>query len=110
MRRAPNGAVLGNWPRPARGPSKRLRGVHPDGIQVWPDYVRIYNNIIRDTPGEAIYPELAATILIGLSNIFTIALLNINVQLSAPRWVAARALSLYGSSLTSATGTSHHDS
>lgn len=43
----------------------------------------------------------AAFFLIGLSNIFTVALLNINVQLSAPRWVAARALSLYGSSLTS---------
>lgn len=43
----------------------------------------------------------AAYFLIGLSNICTIALLNINVQLSAPRWVAARALSLFGSSLTS---------
>jgi MFS family permease len=43
----------------------------------------------------------SAFFMIGLSNILTIALLNINVQLSAPRWVAARALSLYGSSLTS---------
>jgi MFS family permease len=43
----------------------------------------------------------AAYFLLGLSNIITVALLNINVQLSAPRWVAARALSLFGSSLTS---------
>ena len=42
----------------------------------------------------------AAYFVLGLSNILTIALLNVNVQLSAPRWVAARALSLYGSSLT----------
>ena len=42
----------------------------------------------------------AAFAVIGLANILTIALLNVNVQLSAPRWVAARALSLYSSSLT----------
>lgn len=42
-----------------------------------------------------------AYFVLGLANILTVALLNINVQLSAPRWVAARALSLYGSSLTS---------
>lgn len=42
-----------------------------------------------------------AYFVLGLGNILTVALLNINVQLSAPRWVAARALSLYGSSLTS---------
>ena len=43
----------------------------------------------------------AAYFTLGLANILSVALLNINVQLSAPRWVAARALSLYGSSLTS---------
>jgi len=43
----------------------------------------------------------AAYFTLGLANIFTVALLNINVQLSAPRWVSARALSLFGSSLTS---------
>ncbi|MCB2047515.1 MAG: MFS transporter [Novosphingobium sp.] len=42
----------------------------------------------------------AAYFMIGLANILSVALLNINVQLSAPRWVAARALSLFGSSLT----------
>ncbi|MBV1918123.1 MAG: MFS transporter, partial [Sphingomonadaceae bacterium] len=41
-----------------------------------------------------------AYFLIGFSNVLTFALLNVNVQLSAPRWVAARALSLFGSSLT----------
>jgi hypothetical protein len=50
---------------------------------------------------DSVVITCAAYFLIGLSNIFTVALLNINVQLSAPRWVAARALSLYGSSLTS---------
>ncbi len=42
----------------------------------------------------------AAYFVIGLTNILTIATLNVNVQLSAPRWVAARALALFGSSLT----------
>src|SRR5690606_22717915 len=32
-----------------------------------------------------------AYFVIGLTNILTIATLNVNVQLSAPRWVAARA-------------------
>jgi hypothetical protein len=53
-------SILRDWVGPAP------RGVHPDGIQVWPDYVRIYNNIIRDTPGEAIYPELSATNGVGM--------------------------------------------
>jgi MFS family permease len=42
----------------------------------------------------------AGYFVIGLTNILTIATLNVNVQLSAPRWVAARALALFGSSLT----------
>ncbi len=41
-----------------------------------------------------------AYFVVGLTNILTIATLNVNVQLSAPRWVAARALALFGSSLT----------
>ncbi len=36
----------------------------------------------------------------GAANIVTIAIFNISVQLSAPRWVTARALSLYSSALT----------
>ncbi len=36
----------------------------------------------------------------GGANILTIALFNIAVQLAAPRWVTARALSLFSSSLT----------
>jgi MFS family permease len=36
----------------------------------------------------------------GAANMVTIALLNISVQLAAPRWVTARALSLYSSALT----------
>ncbi len=36
----------------------------------------------------------------GAANILTIALFNISVQLAAPRWVTARALSLFSSSLT----------
>jgi len=42
----------------------------------------------------------AAFFLIGVANMQTVALLNISVQLSAPRWVTARALSLYSSALT----------
>ncbi len=38
--------------------------------------------------------------IVGGSNILTIALFNISVQLAAPRWVTARALSLFSSALT----------
>jgi len=42
----------------------------------------------------------AGLLVAGAANIITIALFNISVQLAAPRWVAARALSLFSSSLT----------
>ena len=42
----------------------------------------------------------AALFIAGGANILTIALFNISVQLSAPRWVTARALSLFSSALT----------
>ncbi|MFD1613249.1 MFS transporter [Sphingomonas tabacisoli] len=38
--------------------------------------------------------------LLGAVNILNIALLNVGVQLSVPRWVTARALSIYQSALT----------
>jgi len=41
-----------------------------------------------------------AFFLAGAANILVIALFNISVQLAAPRWVTARALSLYSSALT----------
>ncbi|PLK26163.1 MFS transporter [Novosphingobium sp. TH158] len=42
----------------------------------------------------------AAMFISGACNILTVAMLNVGVQLSAPRWVTARALSLYSSALT----------
>jgi MFS family permease len=42
----------------------------------------------------------AGLFLAGASNILTIALFNISVQLASPRWVTARALSLFSSALT----------
>lgn len=42
----------------------------------------------------------AALFVTGACNIVCYAMLNVGVQLSAPRWVTARALSLYSSSLT----------
>ncbi len=41
-----------------------------------------------------------ALFVVGGANMLTIALFNISVQTSVPRWVTARALSLYSSSLT----------
>lgn len=41
-----------------------------------------------------------AFFVIGLCNMTTASLLNVAVQLSAPRWVTARALSLYSSAMT----------
>ncbi|MET0179875.1 MAG: MFS transporter, partial [Novosphingobium sp.] len=42
----------------------------------------------------------AAMFVAGATNILTISLCNISVQLSAPRWAVARAISLFSSSLT----------
>jgi MFS family permease len=42
--------------------------------------------------------------VIGACNILTVALVNVSVQLSAPRWVTARALSLFTSALTAGIG------
>ena len=41
-----------------------------------------------------------ALFIAGAANMITIALFNISVQLAAPRWVTARALSLFSSALT----------
>jgi MFS family permease len=46
----------------------------------------------------------AAFFVIGACNILTVAILNVAVQLSAPRWVTARALSLYSSAITAGIG------
>ena len=46
----------------------------------------------------------ACFFFIGAFNILTIALLNVSVQLSAPRWVTARALSLFSSAITAGIG------
>lgn len=41
-----------------------------------------------------------AFLIAGGGNILTVSLMNVSVQLSAPRWVTARALSLFTSALT----------
>ena len=46
----------------------------------------------------------AAFLVVGAGNILTIAMLNVTVQLSAPRWVTARALSLFSSAITAGIG------
>lgn len=46
----------------------------------------------------------AALFVVGVCNILTVALLNVSVQLSAPRWVTARALSLFTAALTGGIG------
>ncbi|MDR2856866.1 MAG: MFS transporter [Novosphingobium sp.] len=45
-----------------------------------------------------------AFFVMGACNILTVSSLNVTVQLSAPRWVTARALSLYSSALTAGIG------
>jgi len=45
-----------------------------------------------------------AFFFVGMCNILTIALLNISVQMSAPRWVTARALSLFSAAITAGIG------
>lgn len=45
-----------------------------------------------------------AFLIVGACNILTVAMLNVTVQLSAPRWVTARALSLFSSAITGGVG------
>lgn len=45
-----------------------------------------------------------AFFVVGACNILTIAMLNVTVQMSAPRWVTARALSLFSSAITAGIG------
>lgn len=45
-----------------------------------------------------------AFLVVGACNILTVAMLNVTVQLSAPRWVTARALSLFSSAITAGVG------
>ncbi len=47
---------------------------------------------------------IAAFAVIGACNTLTVALLNVSVQMSAPRWVTARALSLFSSAITAGFG------
>jgi MFS family permease len=53
---------------------------------------------------DSLYVTCAAFFVIGACNILTIALLNVSVQLSAPRWVTARALSLFTAAITAGVG------
>jgi hypothetical protein len=53
---------------------------------------------------ESLMLSCAAFAIIGACNILTIAMLNVSVQLSAPRWVTARALSLFSSAITAGVG------
>ena len=49
---------------------------------------------------SALWLTCAALFVTGAANIVSLAMLNVSVQLSAPRWVTARALSLYSSAIT----------
>jgi len=46
----------------------------------------------------------AAFFIMGACNILSVSMLNVTIQLSAPRWVTARALSLYSSAITAGIG------
>ena len=49
---------------------------------------------------HALWLSVLALALAGVANMVTISMLNIAIQLAVPRWVAARALAWYQSSLT----------
>src|SRR2546428_7302174 len=66
--------------------------------------------MIRRPPRSTLFPyttlfrslmlTAAAMVIAGLANMLAIALLNVGVQLSVPRWVAGRALAGFQASLT----------
>ncbi|MXO89988.1 MFS transporter [Pontixanthobacter aquaemixtae] len=49
---------------------------------------------------QNLFLTCVAMFAIGTANMLVIALYNVTVQLAAPRWVLARALSLFGASMT----------
>lgn len=49
---------------------------------------------------QSVVLSALAFFVVGFSGMQTVSLFNISVQLTAPRWVTARALSLYSSALT----------
>ncbi|KMS59630.1 MFS transporter [Novosphingobium barchaimii LL02] len=53
---------------------------------------------------HALVLSCLAFLVVGACNILTVAMLNVTVQLSAPRWVTARALSLFSSAITAGVG------
>ncbi|WP_404482909.1 MFS transporter [Novosphingobium sp. BL-52-GroH] len=53
---------------------------------------------------HSLVASCAAFLVVGACNILTVAMLNVTVQLSAPRWVTARALSLFSSAITAGVG------
>lgn len=53
---------------------------------------------------QSIAISCAAFFLLGICNILTIALINVGVQMSVPRWVTARALSLFSAAITAGVG------
>lgn len=53
---------------------------------------------------HSLFVSCAAFLVVGACNILTVAMLNVTVQLSAPRWVTARALSLFSSAITAGVG------
>ncbi|MDE8653457.1 MFS transporter [Novosphingobium album (ex Liu et al. 2023)] len=53
---------------------------------------------------QSLVTSCIAFFVIGACNILTVALLNVSVQMSAPRWVTARALSLFSSAITVGVG------
>jgi MFS family permease len=57
-------------------------------------------SLITISASRSLPLTMLAFFVIGISNMQTASLFNIGVQLTAPRWVTARALSLYSSAMT----------
>lgn len=55
--------ILRDEVRPLGGESPP--GVHPDGAQLYSSYIRFWNNVIRNTTGQALYIELNQTNTVG---------------------------------------------
>ncbi|MDE2405194.1 MAG: MFS transporter [Sphingomonadales bacterium] len=56
--------------------------------------------LVTIAASRSLWLTMIAFFFVGIANMQTASLFNIGVQLTAPRWVTARALSLYSSSIT----------
>ena len=78
----------------------KLRAMLPTEALVRTFIIITGASLVVIAESRSLLVTMVAFFFVGVANMQTASLFNIGVQLTAPRWVTARALSLYSSSIT----------